>query len=162
MLLPVLAALAAGWLTLLLTAPALPVPAGAGLYLVGSLICHQLPERSFHLDGYQLPVCARCLGIYAGAAVVACVGCVRWCRAPLARWGAARLRRMAIASALPTVVTVAAEWTGVWAASNVTRAIAGVSLGAGAALVVVGAVATLHYVECRPPRRPSIPPSEPV
>lgn len=25
--------------------------------------CHQLPERSFFFKGYQLPICARCLGI---------------------------------------------------------------------------------------------------
>src|SRR6185295_1848536 len=36
------------------------------VYAVGSVICHQLPERSFHLWAAQLPVCARCTGIYAG------------------------------------------------------------------------------------------------
>src|SRR4030095_15526888 len=30
------------------------------VYIVGSGICHQLPERSFHLWGPQMPVCARC------------------------------------------------------------------------------------------------------
>ena len=28
--------------------------------------CHQLPERSFYLHGYQLPVCARCSGAVLG------------------------------------------------------------------------------------------------
>src|SRR5437867_4112806 len=36
-----------------------------GTYLVGSLLCHQRPERSFFLWGSQMPVCARCMGIYA-------------------------------------------------------------------------------------------------
>lgn len=28
--------------------------------------CHQLPERSFFLKGYQFPVCARCTGVFIG------------------------------------------------------------------------------------------------
>lgn len=28
--------------------------------------CHQMPERSFFWRGYQLPVCARCLGVAIG------------------------------------------------------------------------------------------------
>ena len=42
-----------------------------GTYLVGSFLCHQRPERSFFLWGSQMPVCARCIGIYAGAAIAA-------------------------------------------------------------------------------------------
>ena len=29
--------------------------------------CHQMPERSFFINGYQFPVCARCTGVYIGA-----------------------------------------------------------------------------------------------
>lgn len=29
-------------------------------------ICHRKPERSFHIKGYQFPVCARCTGLYLG------------------------------------------------------------------------------------------------
>ena len=36
-------------------------------HLVGYAICHQIPERSYHIDGHQLPLCARCTGIYMGA-----------------------------------------------------------------------------------------------
>lgn len=28
--------------------------------------CHQLPERSYFIKGYQLPVCARCEGMILG------------------------------------------------------------------------------------------------
>jgi uncharacterized membrane protein len=35
--------------------------------LVGYAICHQIGERSFHIQGQQLPLCARCTGIYMGA-----------------------------------------------------------------------------------------------
>lgn len=37
---------------------------------LGRLIgCHQMPERSFFLRGYQLPVCARCTGVIIGEIV---------------------------------------------------------------------------------------------
>lgn len=26
--------------------------------------CHQIPERSFFIKGYQMPICSRCLGVY--------------------------------------------------------------------------------------------------
>jgi len=29
-------------------------------------LCHQMPERSFYLNGRQLPLCARCTGTYMG------------------------------------------------------------------------------------------------
>ena len=28
--------------------------------------CHQKPERSFFIKGYQMPVCARCSGVFIG------------------------------------------------------------------------------------------------
>ncbi|RME75228.1 MAG: DUF2085 domain-containing protein [Chloroflexi bacterium] len=38
-------------------------------HLVGYAICHQIPSRTFHLNGQPLPLCARCTGIYLGALV---------------------------------------------------------------------------------------------
>jgi len=35
-------------------------------YSLFKLICHQLPERSYFIWDYQMPVCIRCLGIYLG------------------------------------------------------------------------------------------------
>src|SRR5580765_8805054 len=73
------------------------------VYRIGRLICHQRPERSFHLAGAQLPVCARCTGVYAGAALMAIVG---WClsRGPARRpavfghtsWAARRVLLIAV------------------------------------------------------------------
>jgi len=38
------------------------------IYLLGDVNCHQLADRSYELNGNQLPVCARDMGILAGFA----------------------------------------------------------------------------------------------
>jgi len=35
--------------------------------LIGFAVCHRIAERSFILDGRQLPLCARCTGTFLGA-----------------------------------------------------------------------------------------------
>jgi uncharacterized membrane protein len=149
--------LATGWVAVLIAAPLLPGWAGAMVYGIGSFVCHQIPERSFHLAGFQLPVCARCLGIYLGASAGA--GVV-WMRASsgqrLISIAPVTARRLAVAAAIPTLVTVALEFARIWYPSNIARALAGVPLGAMIALVVMSALATLHYDECVP-RRPTVP-----
>jgi len=147
----ILAALAAVWFVLLLAAPLLPVPLSATIYAIGSLICHQRPERSFWLAGQQLPVCARCIGIYAGAVLGAAI-------APLlGRVGRPRL--LIVLATVPALLSLAVEWTGMGRPSNVLRATTGVLAGSVIAAVVL---ATLHYERCvRPqpnvPNRPATP-----
>ena len=126
------------------------------VYGIGSFVCHQVPERSFYLAGFQLPVCARCLGIYLGASAGAGVVWMRGGSGRLTSIAPATARRLAVAAAIPTLVTVALEFAGIWYPSNVTRSLAGVPLGGMVALVVVSALATLHYDECVP-RRPTAP-----
>jgi uncharacterized membrane protein len=134
------AAIASGWLGAVLCAPVANIgPMGrtlAGItYLLGSLICHQQALRSFHIGGAQLPVCARCLGLYAGAAIgalmSAAITTTESSRRPLALW-----RMVLIVSALPTCLTLAVEWLSMANPTNVARFTAAIPLGiAGAWLV---------------------------
>jgi uncharacterized membrane protein len=115
----------------------------AFVHAVGGVICHQLPDRSFLIDGRQLPVCARCTGLYLSGAA----GLLGWVALKIARrWrGLAVSPRAALAvvagAALPTLISYATGITGVWDGSNVTRAVLAVPLGAAAG-AVVAAVAT--------------------
>ena len=44
-------------------------PALAGGDYVGAAICHRITDRSFAINGRQLPLCARCTGMYLGVAL---------------------------------------------------------------------------------------------
>ncbi|MEZ5284439.1 MAG: DUF2085 domain-containing protein [Vicinamibacterales bacterium] len=141
----VLALATVAWVALLVVAPLLP-PAAAGLgaaaYAVGALICHQLPDRSFHLAGAQLPVCARCAGLYAGAALGACGWLIRSAR-PRAPWPMRRVVAGLVLAGTPTAVTVATAMVGLLDPPNLWRAALAVPLGATGG-VVAGAVASRH------------------
>jgi uncharacterized membrane protein len=161
---PALALAALAWLALLLVTPIAPSSIAALMYAAGAVICHQIPERSFHLAGFQLPVCARCLGIYAGAAAAASIyvlGAFTAAPVPSRILSPRTARRVFLLSALPTLMTVALEWAGVWRGTNIVRAFAGAAVGVAGSFVVMSAVATLHYNAClrRRPIEPSqIPP----
>jgi len=102
------------------------------VYGIGSLLCHQKPERSFHLWAQQLPVCARCTGIYLGAAAMAIVGTVeqpfRAARG-LKACATTVTRAIVILASMPTIATVVYEWTTGVMPSNAIRFAAGLPLG---------------------------------
>jgi uncharacterized membrane protein len=98
------------------------------IYHLFAPLCHQLPERSFYVAGYQLAVCARCAGVYAGYAV--CLALYPFARS-LRRTDAPRRRWLVIAS-LPCVADFLVNFTGLWHNTHASRALTGALLGAGA------------------------------
>jgi uncharacterized membrane protein len=131
------------WLGLIVAAPLLLEKHYASpallLYQSFSAICHQRPERSFHLSGFPLTVCARCAGIYAGFLLGLLVY-------PFAR----RLddetmpeRRWLLLAAAPMLIDVAGDAVGLFASSFASRAITGLIGGAATAFYLFpGLVAT--------------------
>ena len=115
-----------------------PVPAvaraAAAVYAAGSLVCHQRPERSFHIDGHQQPVCARCSGLYVSALAGGLLGLVLSAE-PMP---SARARVWLGLAALPTLFTVILELAGFAHPSNTIRMLSAVPLGAVAAWLVIG------------------------
>ena len=118
-------------------APSIVYAGAAAVYVVGSILCHQLPERSFHFWAVQLPVCARCLGIYVGGAASAAVAVVA-ASSGFRRTTSGRDARVVCAvAAAPTIATLAYEWITGGTPANQIRAMAGVPLGAVVAWLVV-------------------------
>ncbi|MCA9946599.1 MAG: DUF2085 domain-containing protein [Anaerolineales bacterium] len=60
---------AMGWFTVTDSAHLGHDPALAGGDYVGAAICHRITSRSFVINGRQLPLCARCTGMYLGVAL---------------------------------------------------------------------------------------------
>jgi len=115
-------------------------------YAIGALICHQQSTRSFHLWSHQLPVCARCTGIYVGAAIAALwvtafrtATAVRHNHPEKVAQGFSPARTTLFFAALPTLATLAYEWSVGAPPSNIVRALAGLPLGAAVASVVLAA-----------------------
>jgi uncharacterized membrane protein len=111
----------------------------AAVYAIGSRICHQIPDRSFHTAGVQWPVCARCAGLYAAAPVGAALALIAWRRWRDGRPGLWRLSpwTLIVPAALPTVITLAIEWPGIGAPSNLARAVTALPLGAAITFLLV-------------------------
>lgn len=107
-----------------------------------SSVCHQDPARSFWIFGGPVAVCARCLGIYLGAAAGA------WIPAP---------RRVLLAGLalfatlnLADVLTEAAAWHENW---KLTRFLLGALLGLAAGALVANSMKQAIRPRLRDPFR---------
>jgi uncharacterized membrane protein len=108
--------------------------AAALVYATGSLVCHQRPDRSFHIHGHQLAVCARCTGLY----VSALAGGVLALALGVTSISSSRARLWLGAAAVPTLLTVGLELAGFAYPSNTVRMLSALPLGAVAALLLMG------------------------
>jgi uncharacterized membrane protein len=116
------------WCGLILLAPYLAAsssPFAEFVYRFFQPICHQRPERSFHLVGEKLAVCVRCSSIYfsflVGVVLYPFVRGLHNTRTPS--------RALLFATLSPIVLEVASEWVGLYQSSALTRSLTGAFLG---------------------------------
>ena len=128
------------WLAAILLAPRLLASpsrllslSSAAVYAIGARVCHQRPDRCFLVDGRPMPVCARCAGLYAGAALAAPLALVA-----AAAMASRRARMVAVLAALPTLATWSIEFAGLAHPTNAVRALSALPLGAMAGWLVLG------------------------
>jgi uncharacterized membrane protein len=127
-------------LLIVITTVAAPVALAEGhawfssaIYKVFSYLCHQLPERSFHLAGHQFAVCSRCTGLYAGFAfatlALPLVRSLKRTDTPRVIW--------LLLSAVPLAIDFGVTYFEIWQNNHFTRVTTGALFGAVAAIYVV-------------------------
>lgn len=131
-------AIVAAWLIAIMLPPIL-ISSGISatpIYSFFSNICHQIPERSFHILGHQFAVCSRCFGVYFG--LVAGIATY-----PL--W-----RPIDSVEPLPRIwlflslVPISIDWGlgvfDIWENNHLTRFVTGLILGVACAVFIVPAL----------------------
>jgi len=99
---------------------------------IGSLVCHQLPERTLWVGGHYLPVCARDTGAYIGLLLGYSLLTMRRKRAP----GPPNLL-MTLLMLAPMIVDAGTQWIGFRTSTNEVRLITGLLFGTALAPLLV-------------------------
>jgi uncharacterized membrane protein len=117
--------------------PFVPSAVRATLMMAFSPICHQIPERSPHIDAIALGVCHRCYGVYLGLPVAALAFLVVRRLEVQAR----TLRYLLFGSLLLLAIDWGAPLIGLWHNTAGTRLVTGLLFGCAAGWYLVGALA---------------------
>ncbi len=94
----------------------------AGCYISLAPLCHQHADRSFHLEGHKMALCARCLGIFAGMSVFGVIAII------VRRRFVIGFRAMLLLLA-PMVADAFGNIFGLWNTGNTLRAATGALAG---------------------------------
>jgi len=104
------------------------------LGVVGDWIgCHQLPERSFFLNGTQFPVCARCTGVLLAQTITGVL-------AIAGHFGSFLVGALLMA---PMGIDWAVQYSGIQESTNVRRFVTGLLGGAGYMTLFVNVVVVI-------------------
>lgn len=107
--------------------------AAEAIYNTFSYLCHQIPERSFHLGAHKFGVCSRCTGLYSGFAFAALVYPLT---RSLKRTDTPRIVWLILAAA-PLAIDFSLTYFGIWSNTHLSRFSTGALLGATAVFYIV-------------------------
>ncbi|MFP3918058.1 DUF2085 domain-containing protein [Lysinibacillus telephonicus] len=96
-------------------------------FLQYAFMCHRLPERSFHCNGKQFPLCARCTGIMAGYVIGLLI---------LATYGRLSLL-LSFALIIPMIVDGTGQLFHKWESNNIRRLITGIMGGISIDFIII-------------------------
>lgn len=103
------------------------------------MLCHQLPERSYFIDGHQFAVCSRCTGVYAGFAftllLYPLIRSLKNTFTPPLKW--------LILATVPLAIDVGINFFGFWQNTHTSRLLTGALLGGAAVFYVMPGIIDL-------------------
>jgi uncharacterized membrane protein len=124
------------------------------LYFFGHGFCHQLPSRSFAVDGLVFSVCSRDTGIYLGLSLAIVVALLLHARIKEKPSGLPSLPILLICGllVLPMALDAVSSYLGLRQTTNAIRYVTGVLAGAGLGTLVAPLLFDLTRLS-RPDRR---------
>jgi len=109
------------------------------IYRAFTVLCHQLPERSYFIAGHPLAVCSRCTGLYAGFVLTMLLyPLLRPLRTTI--WPP---REWLILAAVPMAIDFSLTFFGVWENTHTSRLLTGMLLGSVSVFYVMPGLAEL-------------------
>jgi len=109
------------------------------IYHAFGVFCHQLPERSFFIEGHKLAVCSRCTGLYGGFAITLLLyPLIRSLRNP-----AMPPRVCLLLAAIPLGIDFSLAFFGAWENTHTSRLLTGALLGSVAVFYVMPGIIDL-------------------
>ena len=121
------------WVGSIVAAPLLGL---SSVYSFFSYVCHQIPDRSLHLDGHSLAVCTRCFGVYFGLLAGVLIYPL-W--RPIEEVEPIR-RFWLFLSLIPVTIDWSLTMFGIWENTHISRFLTGMILGAACATFIVPAL----------------------
>jgi len=141
--------------SLILVAPLAAAGGHTGLaftiYHAFGTLCHQIPERSYFIDGHKFAVCSRCTGIYFGFAFTLLLyPLIRSLRST-----ATPPRSVLILATLPLAIDFSLTFFGIWENTHTSRLLTGALLGSVSVFYVMPGIIDLSLRSLiKPTQRP--------
>lgn len=120
----------------------LPIPWNF-IYEFGDRWCHQISDRSFSLNGNQLPVCMRCVGIFAGIPLGILLSLITKMKT-----GPALVKQVLTVvgiGVLPIVIDGGGQLVGFWVSSSLSRIVTGFMGGIAIAYLLMICLGIISY-----------------
>jgi len=110
-------------------------------FFIGSLVCHQIPERTVYIGAMPLPFCARDTGIYLGI-FIALIYCICRGRLKADKVPSTPIGILLVLFTVPMMIDAVTSYASIRQTNNIIRLITGIFFGMP---IVIFLIPTANY-----------------